>query len=202
MSKSADIGEERAIEFFAQYALTCVRYSKTELRAGGKTPDFKVYKGEEFVLYAEAKHIQEDLWLDNQLKAAPPATPVGGLRPDPIPNRISVDIHQAAKQFAAVNPHHEYPNVLVLTNSDYQCHIGDLTAVIEGNVKFDSGLVEPMFKHISEGRIKDAKHTIDLYVWSNEYPGAKYKFQLRFMRGSKHVEQLCALLNVDPSQIR
>ena len=201
MSKSGDLGELRAIEFFAQYGLTCARYSKTELRAGGKSPDFRVYKEKEFVLYSEAKRIQEDSWLDNQLKAAPSLAQVGGLRPDPIPNRIADDIYTAAKQFKAVNPDREYPNVLVLTNSDYQCHIGDLRAVIEGEVRFDSGLVEPMFKHISEGRIKNAKYSIDLYVWCNEYPDAKHKFQLRFIRGSKHLALLCYLLKVDPSQI-
>ena len=202
MSKSGDLGEQRTIEFFEQYGLTCVRYSKTELRAGGKTPDFRVYKEKDFVLYSEAKHIQEDFWLDKQLKGSPPMTLVGGIRPDPIPNRIADDIYTAAKQFKAVNSDREYPNVLVLTNSDQQCHIGDLRAVIDGEVRFNSGLIEPMFKNISEGRIKAPKQTIDLYVWCNEYPGAKYKFQLRFMRGSKHLVRLCSLFNVDSSQIK
>ena len=127
---------------------------------------------------------------------------VGGSRPDPIPNRIADDIYTAAKQFKAVNPDREYPNVLVLTNSDHQCHVSDLRAVIEGNVRFDSGLVEPMHKNISEGRIKGPKQTIDLYVWWNESPEAKHRYQLRFMLGSKHFEALCALLKVDPSRIK
>lgn len=202
MGNSGDLGERRAIEFFEHHGLTCVRYTKSELRAGGKTPDFKIYKGSEFVLYAESKLIEEDRWLDNQLKAAPPGMLVGGLRPDPIPNRIAADIYTAAKQFGAVNPNDEYPNVLVLTNSDRQCNISDLRAVIDGNVQFDSGLVEPMFKHISEGRIKIPKHTIDLYVWCNETPGARYKYQLRFMRGSKYLERLCSLFGADPAKIR
>ena len=201
MSKNGDLAEQRAIEFFMQYGLTCVRYPKEELRKG-KTPDFRVYRGSEFVLFAEAKHIQEDLWLDKQLRAAPPMTIVGGLRPDPIPNRIADDIYTAAKQLATVNPDREYPNVLALTNSDHQCDIGDLRAVIEGNVRFESGLVEPMHKNISEGRIKEPKQTIDLYVWCNESPEAKYRFQLRFMRGSKHLAELCALFNVDTARIK
>jgi hypothetical protein len=201
MSNSGDLGEQRTIEFFAQYGLTCVRYSKAELRAG-KTPDLKVYKGSEFVLYAESKLIEEDLWLDDQLKSAPPGTLVGGLRNDPIPNRIAADIYTAAKQFSAVNPNHEYPNVLVLTNADNQCNIADLRAVIDGDVVFDSGLVEPMFKHVSEGRIKVPKQKIDLYIWCNEIPGAKFKYQLRFMRGSKFLNQLCSLFDVDPEQIK
>jgi hypothetical protein len=201
MSKSGDLGEQRAIEFLEQHGLTCVRYSKAELRAG-KTPDFKVYRGEEFILYAEAKHIQEDLWLDNQLKSPPPGTLVGGLRPDPIPNRIAADIYTAAKQFNAVNADREYPNVLVLTNSDHQCDVRDLRAVIEGNLQFDSGLIEPMFRHISEGRIRVPKHTIDLYIWCNEVPGAKHKYLLRFMRGSKHLNLLCSLFGADPEKIK
>ena len=202
MSKGANLGEQRAIEFFAQYRLTCVRYTKDELRAGGKTPDFKVFNGKEFVLYSEAKHIQEDLWLDNELKVSSPGTLVGGLRPDPIPNRIAADIYTTAKQFIAVNPNHEYPNVLVLTNSDHQCNISDLKAVIDGNIEFDSGVIEPMFKHVSEGRIRVPKRMIDLYVWCNEALGAKYKYQLRFMRGSKHLIRLCALFGADPEKIK
>jgi hypothetical protein len=129
-------------------------------------------------------------------------TIVGGLRPDPIPNRIADDIYTAAKQLEAVNPDRKSPNVLVLTNSDHQCDVGDLRAVIEGTIRFDSGLVEPMYKNISEGRIKEPKQTIDLYVWCNESPEAKHRFLLRFMRDSKHLAQLCALFNVDPARIK
>jgi hypothetical protein len=199
MSDSGKVGEQRTIEFFAQYGLTCVRYTKDELRAG-KTPDFKVYKGEEFVLYAESKHAQEDTWLGDQLKAAPPFAIVGGSRPDPIFNRLSTYIHEAVKQFDAVNPNHEYPNVLVFTSSDRHCTMADLVSVLTGNFYAESGLVEPMYKQISEGRIKYEKHMIDLYVWCNDWAGAKHRFQMFWMKGSKHYGRLCELLNSDPSK--
>lgn len=187
MGNSGDLGERRAIEFFEQHGLTCVRYTKDELRTGGQTPDFKVYKGDEFVLYAEAKHVQEDNWE-------------GGLRNDPIFNRLSNRVHEAAKQFAAVNPDYKLPNVLVFTNSDRLCSVQDLKCVLTGNQEIDSGPPEPMFKNISEGRIRDEKHSIDLYVWNDVYLGADSRFIRIFARESKHLELLRSLLQTEPKQ--
>lgn len=45
------------------------RFSKSEMRQG-KTPDFRVFKGADFVLYCESKHVQYDDWLDKQLANA------------------------------------------------------------------------------------------------------------------------------------
>ena len=77
-------------------------------------------------------------------------TLVGGSRNDPVYNRIADDIHQAVRQFDAVNPDLEHPNVLAFLNdpgshSDY----GDLIGVLTGqflrimtNV-FRSSLITP-----------------------------------------------------------
>jgi len=163
-----------------------VRYSKAELRGGSQTPDFKVYRGDEFVLYAEAKHIQEDNWE-------------GGLRNDPIFNRLSNRIHEAAKQFAAVNPDHQFPNVLIFTNSDHVCSAQDLKCVLTGDQEIDGGPPEPMFKNISEGRIREEKHSVDLYVWNDVYLGADQRFIKLFAGESKH-ERLRSLLQPEAKQ--
>lgn len=188
MNRSPNFGEQRAVEFFAENALACEQFTEEEMRKS-QTPDFRVFRDKEFILYSEAKHIQEDQWE-------------AGLRPDPVFNRLAAHIHEAAKQLLAVNPNHEYPNVLVFTNSDHACRIADLKSVITGNESFDSGLIEPMFKHISEGRIKNDKYLIDLYVWCNEKSGSKFKFQLLFTMRSRHLPTLCSLFNVDPSKLQ
>ena len=200
MSSKKNLGEEFAIEWLVRHGLRAERFSKEETRRG-KTPDF-VFKVTEFVLYCESKHLQYDEWLDKQLADAQPLEIVGGLRHDPIYNRLADRIHDAAKQFEAVNPDHEFPNVLIFTNSDTHCGFPDLLSVLTGNFYAEGGVVDPIFKQISEGRIREEKLKIDLYVWLNEWKGKQQKGTLYFNAGSKHYAALSALLGSDPANHR
>jgi hypothetical protein len=200
MSGKKNLGEEFAIEWLARHGLRAERFSKSETRQG-KTPDFRVLKGTEFVLYCESKYVQHDEWLDKQLANAQPLEIVGGLRHDPIYNRLADRIHDAAKQFEAVNTG-QFPNVLILTNSDAHCGFPDLLSVLTGNFYAEGGAVDPIFKQISEGRIREEKLTIDLYVWLNEWKGNQQKGTLYFNAGSKHYAALSSLLGSDPANHR
>ncbi len=126
-------------------------------------------------------------------------TVVGGLRHDPAFNRLSGHIHQAAKQFESVNPSHEYPNVLVFTSSDRGCMFTDLISTLTGNFYAESGAIDPIYKNISEGRIKSEQYTIDLYVFKDDFPRGKEKEHIYFQSGSKHYLRLCELLGSDPA---
>lgn len=99
----------------------------------GKTPDFRVFAGNELAFYCEVKTAQEDEWLDKQWAAAPPLTLVGGSRPDPIYNRISNYISIGVGQLDAVNPAIESPNVLAIVNGDDGAGFTDLIQVLTGN---------------------------------------------------------------------
>jgi len=154
MTSRENLGEEFAIEWLARHGLRAERFSKTETRQG-KTPDFRVFKDDEFVLYCESKHVQYDDWLDKQLENAKPLEIVGGLRRDPIFNRLASHIHEAAKQFHAVNAVHGFPNALIFTNSDTHCGFTDLLVAITGNFYAEGGAVEPTYKEILEGRIRE-----------------------------------------------
>lgn len=194
-----NLGEQVALDFLARRSLRGERFTYEEMRRG-KTPDLSVFNGDTFVFYCESKHVQHDDWLDNQLAHAPPMTLVGGVRRDPIYNRLSTHVHTAAKQFEAVNSSREYPNVLVFTSSDRHCKVGDLVSVLTGNFYAESGLIEPMFKQYSDGRIREEKHTIDLYVWHNDWPDAKHAEQFFWNEGSPHYTTLCALFESDPAK--
>jgi hypothetical protein len=198
---SLDASEQIAEEFWKKHGLRVERFSKDELRRS-KTPDFRVFKCGELVLYCETKHIRDDEWLDRHMEKAQPLELVGGLRPDPIFNRLTDRIHEAARQFGAVNGNCEYPNVLVLANSDRLCKFADLLAVLEGNFYAEDGIVEPIYKQYSEGRIRDEKRTIDLYVWRDDWAGCDGRERLFFNRGSKHYQTLCGLLSSDPNSHR
>jgi hypothetical protein len=195
----ANLGEQFAEAYWARHGLKTERFSKEEI-GQGKTPDFRVFKAGELVAYCESKHVQYDGWLDEKLKAAQPLELVGGSRHDPIFNRIVGHIHKAYKQFTAVNPHREYPNVLVFMNSDKQCDNRDLVAVMTGNFYVEGGGAEPIYTAYSEGRIKEEKFAIDLYVWFEESKGHDQKGFHYFIANGRHYATLCALLDSDSSK--
>ena len=74
--------------------------------------------------------------------SAKPLQIVGGLRHDPTFNRLAGHVHEAAKQFHAVSADHEFPTVLVFSNSDTHCGFTDLLSVLTGNFYADGGTVE------------------------------------------------------------
>jgi hypothetical protein len=192
-----DAAEQYAEAYLTGLSLRPERFSKEEMRLG-KTPDFRVFSDSDLAAYCEAKHVQHDDWLDEQLKEARPLQVVGGLRPDPVFNRLTAHIHKAAQQFAAVNPNHAYPNILVFANSDRACTFhGDLIGVLTGNFYVEGGSVEPIFEQFSNGRIKYEKVTIDLYVWWDSWKADRPR--LWFWHNSQHYGKVCALVGSDPA---
>jgi hypothetical protein len=109
-----------------------------------------------------------------------PATPENGWRRDVTSgfmtridnsaSRVGDAIHKAVKQLAAS---HE-PRVLVLVN-DASMDFLDLHEALNGYIVFgtsDTGY----FKNtagmkVADGRIRDEKGVVDLYVWINRYEG-------------------------------
>ena len=201
-----DQGEEIVVQLLKRYGLQAKRFDKQEV-GHGKTPDFRVFKEEQFVFFCEVKNPEEDKWLDKQLEEAPSGVVVGGNRHDPIYNRLANRVHEAVKQFDAINPDMNYPNVLVLVNSDYMSDFEDLIAILTGHLP---GLTEehyPTFFEYSEGRIREEKLRIHLYLWIDvfrseiqlfefEKPVKKRhgKFCLFNTTDSKHIKTLCDCL--------
>lgn len=190
--------EENICELFSSYSLAAERFSKEEIRQG-KTPDFRVFHRETPQFFCEVKSIDKDLWLDNQLDIAPSGVLVGGERKDPIYNRLTDDIHTAIKQFDAVNEDLTYPNVLAFINHDKMCGVPDLYAVLTGNVLTnDSGSLAP-FQYFSEGRIRDEKKRIHLFLWIDDF---KPRFFLFAETSEKHYRTLSSLFGINPDLIK
>ncbi|MGA9108335.1 MAG: hypothetical protein ACLQPN_06970 [Bryobacteraceae bacterium] len=200
MSKAKFDGEQRVDEYFTTTGLHVERFSKAEMRQG-RTPDFRVYSGSELAFYCEVKTAQEDEWLDKQLAAAPPLTLVGGARPDPTYNRITSQIHTAVSQFDAVNPAMEHPNVLAIVNGDDGAGMTDLISVLTGNAYCESGDVWPMFREYSEGRIRDEKLRVHLYLWFNEWKAGDPQKFFTEVHAAHHVA-LCQHFRVDPAAMK
>ncbi|MBN8734316.1 MAG: hypothetical protein J0L64_27525 [Acidobacteria bacterium] len=200
MSKAKLDGESRVQAYLAAFGLRGERFTKAEMRQG-KTPDFRVYSGDDLAFYCEVKTAQEDEWLDKQLAAAPPLTLGGGSRPDPTYNRISNYISSAVGQLDAVNPSMDYPNVLAIVNGDDGAGFTDLIQVLTGNASCESGELIPMFREYSEGRIRESKLRVHLYLWFNEWQEREpWKFFPEVH--PDHHAAMCRYTNVNPAELK
>ncbi len=160
----------------------CEGFSKEEKRAG-KTPDRRVYRGGEFAFFLEVKEIEDVV--------------THGLG-DSILDRIAARIHDAVKQFGAVNPDLEHPNVLALVNCNRMCGSLDLIEVVTGRRLLEGGETVPTGLRWSEGRIRDEKWRIHLYLWFDSFKANQIFFNTV---DTRHLERLAAFLGIDPTSI-
>lgn len=71
-----------------------------------------------------------------------------------------------------------------------------------GNAYIEGRGAEPMYTTYSEGRIKEEKFAIDLYLWFEAAKGGGKKGFHYFIADGLHYAALCALLGTDPSKHR
>jgi hypothetical protein len=173
-------------------------FAKNEMR-DFKTPDFRLSLGGVEVALCEVKSFQKDSWLEDQLKNAPDGELVGGLRPDPIFNRISNAVHTAYKQFDSVNSDHRLLNFLFLVNHDTSAKPDDLDRVLTGYENPRMGLFEPTCAQFLEGRIREEKYKIDLYVW---FDGRINSREYRVLGNPKTQERVCDLMKFDLARVK
>jgi hypothetical protein len=190
--------EKRVAKFLLERKFLAAPFLKSERRAG-KTPDFRVSTAAGFAFFCEVKSVERDAWPDARLGTATPREIVGGIRNDPVFNRLTDDIHTAAGQFDAVNPSTTHPNVLAIVNHDKGCGFLDLIAVVTGRFVADDGSMDFIYGQFSEGRIRTEKQRIHLYVWLDDFKPE----QLMFSQSSTlHHEQLCSWFRVRQEDIR
>lgn len=190
--------EKRTQSYLNKKGLIAEPFTKSEMRVG-KTPDFRVFSNGEFQFFCEVKSSSEDEWLDNIAQKAPPGEIAEGYRQDPIFKRLSGDIHNAVKQFDSVNKGIVHPNVLALVNHDSACGFLDLLAVMTGNFYADDGSAHPIYWQFSEGRIKEEKRRIHLYIWLDDLKPNQLFFT---QTDAAYNEKLCRLFNIDPKDIK
>lgn len=146
-----ETAEDLVVRHLELWGFRCKRFSKGEMRSG-KTPDRRVYRGDQLAFFLEVKEISRNDWL-------------GGVRPDPRFNRLTSDIHDAVQQFDSVNPDREHPNVLALVNKDSECDSRDLIGVLTGYASTSDGGTLRIYAKQAFGRIRNEKHRIDAYLW-------------------------------------
>lgn len=103
-------------------------------------------------------------------------------------------------QLEAGNRHVAVPNVLAIVNGDDGAGFLDLLSVLTGNAYCEGGEVWPMFLEYSEGRIRDVKYRVHLYLWFDK---GKDAAPSKFF-GETHAEHhtaLCRYFDVDPATV-
>lgn len=143
--------------------LIASRFSLAETQRG-KTPDFRLTRGNELVAYCEVKS-PHDPWLDRLLDEAVPGTIVGGLRDDPVFNRLSRLLTKAVEQFEAVNPERTAFNILAYVNHDKACGFDSLRATVTGYFYAKGGVRSARLLHPAEGRLREPISKIDAILW-------------------------------------
>ncbi|HVZ85135.1 MAG TPA: hypothetical protein VG893_15780 [Terracidiphilus sp.] len=180
---------------------TVTGFSKRELR-DMKTPDFLLARNGQEIALCEVKSYQRDAWLEEQMKQVAPGELAGGLRNDPIYNRISHSIHTAVQQFSSVNADHSRLNFLVLVNHDTSARYKDLVSVLTGYWDPLGGDFDRTHLQFSEGRIREDKKQIDLCVWLEiRKDGTLGRDHLFFPNPDTRVE-VCGILDIDPEKVR
>ena len=186
-------------DYLAKLGLDAVRFTKADQRTG-KTPDFKVMRGGELVAYCEVKSPRDD-WLDEQLDKAESFQIVGGARNDPTFNRIAALVHKAVGQLDAVNPDLSKRNILAVVNHDDKSGINDLRETLTGIFHGADGSRTVTMPQISEGRIKDEKRRIDLYLWFDRKT-SKLEGCFFTQPDGARLDDVCALFGLDKDKIR
>ncbi len=176
-------------------------FSKNEMR-DLRTPDFRLSRDGIVVALSEVKSFQRDAWLDEEMKKVPSAEGAGGIRPDPIFNRISNAVHTAFQQFDSVNSSHELYNFLVLVNHDPSARPEDLDRVLTGYEDPLHGCFEQTCVQFSEGRIRKEKRRIDLYVWMDFLKAHSFRVRRLFFGNPETRDSVCKLLGIDSEEVK
>lgn len=194
--ENADLKLVEAV--FAERGLNLAPFAKGEVRSG-KTPDRRVMRGAELVAYVEVKSPRDD-WLDGQLDRAAPGQIVGGLRNDPVFNRLARQVEKAAQQFDAVNSDRRLPNILVFVNHDEMSNPHDLIETLTGFFHASDGDRIATNRRVSEGAIRELKLRIDAYMWIDAKSGRVHGVVFSDSN-PEHRKAICEMFGYDESKI-
>jgi hypothetical protein len=123
----------------------------------------------------------------------------------PIPHTTEspTQSHTAAQQLRSVNPVHEFLSFLVLVNHDKAAKGEDLISVLTGQWDPLHGIFDETHTQYSNGRIREEKREIDLYLWFDSFTEHEpFKYRLVHFGNDKTRDQVCNMLEIDPKAIK
>lgn len=158
-------------------------FTKKEMRKeNNKTPDFKVYSGNDLSFYCEVKEA-EDFPIDNYN---------GNIELDKDEDKVLGLINKACNQFLSVNPKHTVPNVLAIYNKRLGTDILDFKFAFEGKWITKRGSFYQRPNNDAYRRIETKKVNIDLCLWYDENIE---KFAWMYLENSVFLEKIKSFFN-------
>ena len=140
----------------------------TKIRESNKTtPDFTFVRDGQRVFVAELKEIERYAASEDRGWTIPKPGDTHypfAHRTDNAVSRVADKIHQAYRQLRDFPP----PRVLILLNHDSRVDMKDLEEAFTGEQVYGNAAfsyVNRISKKITEGKIKEEKGKIDLYIW-------------------------------------
>ncbi|MEK6776536.1 MAG: hypothetical protein AABY87_06605 [bacterium] len=122
--------------------------------AGGKKPDFMLFRKDVLFGYCELKSIMDYDFF--------------GERRDSTYNKIQNKIHDASKQFTSSNADHTLPNILFFINHSKKLNYGDLWLVLTGQAMPPNHNSDPIdIRYLRRLSIKGDLLNIDYIIWAN-----------------------------------
>jgi hypothetical protein len=190
--------EERIMTFLSKYEFSVERFTQQEMR-NRKTPDYRVTRSGKLFGFCEVKDTEKDKWLYNCLINAKQGENAGGLRQDLIFNRLTAHIHNAKKQFNAVNPNGTYPNILVFYNEDEQSGFDDLLSVTTGNFYAEGEAAFPIYRNYSVSKVNKDIESIHLFLWLDDRNLDHFLFNII---NPIFLNELCSVFEYDPKLLK
>ena len=140
-------------------------YDAAALRAG-KTPDFKLRRNGELIGYCELKSPRDDFIFEK------PEPGQSVFRENlPFHRKLGGHVRKAAKQFDAVNPNHELPNIMAIVSHCPDIDRRDLIATIAGlHIPGTERRLWMLTKH-KQAETLEAARGIDLFLWIDATTG-------------------------------
>jgi hypothetical protein len=153
VQESADLN--LVADFFAGRGLVAERIPESTT----KTPDFKLLRGADVVGYCEVKSPQDvfvERVTDAIIEGKGGVVEIGYGNDYRQGRCLARAAAKAAAQFAAVNPTHSAPNILMIVNHDTVSLVDDFRQIITGELGSLGRVGKPLRDDIPE---------IDVYVW-------------------------------------
>ncbi len=143
----------------------CEPFSKEELRMGIKTPDFRVYDGNELAFFCEVKTFTDASTFNDRCRSARPGEVIEEFQMGPAKgNRLENQMRYAAKKFQDVNPAHSIANVVVIVNRDELFFSDDIRELVEGYVMTPRGCRAHTISKAPRNRFHPDCGVIDAYL--------------------------------------
>lgn len=126
-------GEDFVATVLAELGFRAERFGNDELRKGLKTPDFRVFIGDKFALFCEEKTFTDPTGFYDALANSPSDEVVQEIQKGSTKsNRLVNRMGDAVAKFRAVNPDHEFPNVIAIVNRDEMFFPDDIIELFRG----------------------------------------------------------------------